>query len=138
MCFGNRIGFEFQRKLTENELFMPHYGSFIIELDGAEKDGETVIGKTTEEYNIFTKDYTLSLDSLQKTWESKLEPVFPCRIKTVLSAVESYEYDAKKRVFPTIKTASLRYSFLFFREQTVNTIRQERLRKPAAILKLWW
>lgn len=105
MCFGNRIGFEFQRKLTENELFMPHYGSFIIELDGAEKDGETVIGKTTEEYNIFTKDYTLSLDSLQKTWESKLEPVFPCRIKTVLSAVESYEYDAKKRVFPTIKTA---------------------------------
>lgn len=105
MCFGNRIGFKFERKLTENELFMPHYGAFIIEIEGTETEGETVIGKTTEEYNIFAKDYTLSLDSLQKTWESKLEPVFPCRIKTVLSAVESYEYDAKKRVFPTIKTA---------------------------------
>ena len=105
MCFGNRIGFEFERKLTEEELFMPHYGAFIIELNGAEMDGETAIGKTTEEYNIFAKDYTLSLDSLQKTWESKLEPVFPCRIKTVLSAVESYEYDAKKRAFPTIKAA---------------------------------
>lgn len=105
MCFGNRIGFEFERKLTEEELFMPCYGAFIIELEGDEKDGETVIGKTAEEYNIFAKDYTLSLDSLQKTWESKLEPVFPCRIKTVLSAVESYEYDAKKRAFPTIKAA---------------------------------
>ncbi len=105
MCFGNRIGFEFERKLTENELFMPSYGSFIIELDGQANEDELVIGKTTEEYNIFGKDYTLSLDSLQATWEGKLEPVFPCRIKTVLSAVESYEYDAKKRAFPTIKAA---------------------------------
>lgn len=108
MCFGNRIGFKFERKLTENELFMPHYGAFIIEIEGAETEGETVIGKTTEEYNIFAKDYTLSIDSLQKTWESKLEPVFPCRIKTALSAVESYEFEAKKRVFPTIKSAKPR------------------------------
>ncbi len=105
MCFGNRIGFEFERKLTESELFMPHYGAFIIELDGPAAESEYAIGKTAEEYNIFGKDYTLSLDSLQKTWESKLEPVFPCRIKTVLSAVESYEYSAKMRAFPTIKAA---------------------------------
>lgn len=108
MCFGNRIGFKFERKLTENELFMPHYGAFIIEIEGAETEDEIFIGKTTEEYNIFAKDYTLSLDSLQKTWESKLEPVFPCRIKTALSAVESYEFETKKRAFPTIKSAKPR------------------------------
>ncbi|MCM1227294.1 MAG: phosphoribosylformylglycinamidine synthase [Clostridium sp.] len=108
MCFGNRIGFEFAKKLDENELFMPHYGSFIIELEGKAEENENVIGRTMEVYNIFAKDYTLSLDSLQKTWEYKLEPVFPCRIKTVLSAVESYEFDAKKRAFPTIKAAKPR------------------------------
>ena len=108
MCFGNRIGFEFSRKLSENELFMPCYGSFIIELEGEPEENENVIGKTTSEYNIFAKDYVLSIDSLQKTWESKLEPVFPCRIQTNLSAVEAYEYRAEKRLAPSIKSAKPR------------------------------
>ena len=105
MCFGNRIGFEFAGKLSEEELFLPHYGAFIIEIEGNVNEGETLLGKTKPEYNIFTSKYTLSLDSLQQTWESKLEPVFPCRIKTALTAVESYSYDAKKRAFPSIKAA---------------------------------
>ena len=105
MCFGNRIGFEFAGKLSEEELFLPHYGAFIIEIKGDVNEGETLLGKTKPEYNIFTSKYTLSLDSLQQTWESKLEPVFPCRIKTALTAVESYSYDAKKRAFPSIKAA---------------------------------
>ncbi|MGN1480988.1 phosphoribosylformylglycinamidine synthase [Porcipelethomonas sp.] len=105
MCFGNRIGFAFENKLSEEELFLPYYGAFIIEIDGEPKENETLLGKTKSEYNIFTKNYTLSLDSLQQTWESKLEPVYPCRIKTALSAVESYEYNAKKRAFPSIKAA---------------------------------
>ena len=100
MCFGNRIGFEFAGKLSEEELFLPHYGAFIIEIEGDVNEGETLLGKTKPEYNIFTSKYTLSLDSLQQTWESKLEPVFPCRIKTALTAVESYSYDAKKSAFP--------------------------------------
>ncbi|MDE5917633.1 MAG: phosphoribosylformylglycinamidine synthase subunit PurQ, partial [Oscillospiraceae bacterium] len=108
MCFGNRIGFEFSRKLSESELFMPCYGSFIIELEGEPEENENVIGKTTSEYNIFAKDYVLSIDSLQKTWESKLEPVFPCRIQTNLSAVEAYEYKAEKRLAPSIKSAKPR------------------------------
>ena len=105
MCFGNRIGFAFENRPSEEELFLPHYGSFIIEIDGEALENEIVLGKTKQEYNIFTKSYTLSLDSLQKTWENKLEPVFPCRIKTTLSAVEAYEFNAAKRAFPSIKAA---------------------------------
>ena len=105
MCFGNRIGFKFETKLSEEELFMPHYGAFIIEIDGEAADGEVVLGKTVHDYNIFTHNCTLSLDSLQKTWEDKLEPVYPCRIKTSLAAVEAYEHNATKRAFPTIKAA---------------------------------
>lgn len=71
-------------------------------IDGEALENEIVLGKTKQEYNIFTKSYTLSLDSLQKTWENKLEPVFPCRIKTTLSAVEAYEFNAAKRAFPSI------------------------------------
>ncbi len=103
MCFGNRIGFKFTKKLSENELFMPHYGSFIIEIDGEPKENEEVLGKTVHNYNIFTFNYTLSLESLQKTWEEKLEPVYPCRIKTTLSAVEAYKYKNGKKLSPAIK-----------------------------------
>ncbi len=105
MCFGNRIGFKFTAKLTEEEMFMPHYGAFIIEIDGDAAENETVLGKTTEDYNIFTFNCTLSLESLQKTWEDKLEPVYPCRIKTSLSAVEAYEYNSTKKLSPMIKAA---------------------------------
>ncbi|MBE6845751.1 MAG: phosphoribosylformylglycinamidine synthase [Ruminococcus sp.] len=105
MCFGNRIGFKFETKLSEEELFMPHYGAFIIEIDGEAADSEVVLGKTVHDYNIFTHNCTLSLDSLQKTWEDKLEPVYPCRIKTSLAAVEAYEHNASKRAFPAIKAA---------------------------------
>ena len=110
MCFGNRIGFKFTKKLSENELFMPCCGGFIIELEGKAKEDELIIGKTVHDYNIFTQSCTLSLESLQKTWESKLEPVYPCRIKTSLTAVEAYEYNiqASKRVFPVIKSAKPR------------------------------
>ena len=105
MCFGNRIGFKFAKKLSESELFTPCYGAFIIELEGDAQDNENVIGTTLHDYNIFTKNCTLSLDSLQKTWEEKLEPVFPCRIKTTSSAVEAYSFNAEKRAFPIIKEA---------------------------------
>ncbi len=105
MCFGNKIGFKFSKKLSDQELFMPCYGAFIIELNGEAIEGEEVIGKTIHDYNIFTQNCTLSLESLQKTWEEKLEPVFPCRIKTTGSAVEAYEHNAAKRAFPIIKTA---------------------------------
>ncbi len=105
MCFGNRIGFKFTKKLSESELFMPHYGAFIIEINGDAKDNEEVLGKTVHDYNIFTFNYTLSLDSLQKTWEGKLEPVYPCRIKTTLAAVEPYKYTSGKKLSPAIKAA---------------------------------
>ena len=80
MCFGNKIGFEFTSHLSGEELFRPCYGAFIIELNGAAADGENVIGKTIEDYKILCRDYTVSLDNLQRVWEAKLEPVFPCRI----------------------------------------------------------
>ena len=108
MAMGNHIGFEFTKTLPEKILFAPFAGSFVIELNGAAKDGEEIIGRTTEQYKVFSDSYTLSLDTLQKAWEGKLESVFPCRIKTAFASIEAYSHSAKQRPVPTVKVAKPR------------------------------
>lgn len=108
MCFGNKLGFEFTSKLSAQQLFKPCYGVFIIELDGAAKQSENVIGVTKSEYKIMNFDYSINLDALQRTWEGKLESVFPCRIKTTETTPEAYVYPSTKRLAPAIKAAQPR------------------------------
>ncbi len=108
MAFGNHIGFEFTKVLPERILFEPCAGSFIVELNGAAKSGEEVIGRTTEQYKIFSDTQTISLDTLQKAWEGKLESVFPCRIKTPFATIEAYSHKAATRPAPAVKTAKPR------------------------------
>ena len=108
MCFGNKLGFEFTSKLSAQQLFKPCYGAFIIELDGAAKQSENVIGVTKSEYKIMNFDYSINLDALQRTWEGKLESVFPCRIKTTETTPEAYVYPSTKRLAPVIKAAQPR------------------------------
>ena len=108
MCFGNKIGFEFTSHLSGEELFRPCYGAFIIELNGAAADGENVIGKTIEDYMILCRDYTVSLDNLQRVWEAKLEPVFPCRIKTTDTTPETYSNANRIQRSASIKVAQPR------------------------------
>jgi len=105
MCFGNKFGFEFTARLTPEQLFKPCYGAFIIELKGNAMPYENVIGKTIEEYKILCLDYTLNLDTLQRIWEGKLESVFPCRIKTTDTTPETYAYNNKIKLAPSIKVA---------------------------------
>ena len=108
MCFGNKLGFRFTKKLTEKQLFDPCYGSFIVEVNGSTKGSETVIGevlKQTDEFMIDNIDYTVSLDALLKAWESKLEPVYPCIIPTEDTKPEAYRYEKKTVLRPAVKTA---------------------------------
>lgn len=105
MCFGNKIGFEFTSSLTPQQLFKPCYGSFIIELNCPAMPYENVIGMTRKDYKILCPNYTLTLDSLQRVWEGKLETVFPCRIKTTEATPETYSFSNKIKLFPAIKSA---------------------------------
>jgi phosphoribosylformylglycinamidine synthase len=108
MAMGNHIGFEFTKQLPETVLFQPIPGSFLIELEGPAKDGEEVIGRTTAQYKIFSDSYTISMDTLQKAWEGKLESVFPCRIKTEFKTIEAYTHKAASRPAPAVKVAKPR------------------------------
>ncbi len=81
MSLGNRVGFKFENKPSNDLMFYSRYGSFVIELAGEAAEEETVIGVTTDSYTIDCISYTIDMTALQKSWEDKLEPVFPCNIK---------------------------------------------------------
>lgn len=105
MAFGNRIGFSFTKKLSAAELFQPCAGAFIIELSGSAQNGEEVIGITTEAKTIEAPEYTLDMEELINVWEKKLEPVFPCRIKTTSEVPEAYSFNRTEALSAGIKEA---------------------------------
>ena len=108
MCFGNKLGFEFTERLAPETLFKPTYGAFIIELTGEASDDEIVIGKVIDSYKICTIDYIVGLDSLQRVWEGKLEPVFPCRIKTTDVTPAKYSFKGTEKLASAEKFAKPR------------------------------
>ena len=77
---GNRIGFALEEDVNINRLFKKCYGGFLLETDEEIEDLE-LLGKTIGEFELRTKDETISLDELQTRYEEKLESVYPCNIK---------------------------------------------------------
>ena len=98
MSLGNRIGFKFDKKLSEDLLFYSRYGAFVVELDGNPFTVENVIGETIAEYKIDCKDYVVDMAEIQKKWEDRLEPVFPCNIKTEDKPAKIFTYTTKDTV----------------------------------------
>ena len=107
MCFGNGFGFRFTQKLSEKTLFNPVYGSFLVEVSETQ-DTDNVIGYVEEVPTIITPEYSVSVDELLKAWEQKLEPVFPCRIKTPDTKVPVYSYRRTERLSSAVKFAKPR------------------------------
>lgn len=131
MCFGNGIGFTFDRQLTDAELFQPCCGGFLLELCGDAEDGEDVIGSTSEKPEIVCPKFTLQLDKLLAVWEKKLEPVFPCRIKTTTEVPEKLSYPRKTTLSASVKSAQPRVLIPVFPAQTANTTPHVSLSVPA-------
>ena len=81
MCFGNKIGFAFNRDIDRTTLFAPLAGSFVVEL----KEGDMclegleykLLGTTLEDEEIIIDGEELPLDDLIERWMAPLEPVFP-------------------------------------------------------------
>ena len=78
MALGNRIGAKLA-ELTDEELFTPVYGAFVIELAG-EADGIKVIGETVPEYEIACGGVKLDIAGLEKKWDDVLEPIFKAQL----------------------------------------------------------
>ena len=107
MAVGNRLGFVFDKDVSEQALFARNYGSFVLELSEDVPAGVT-LGHTAGE-PVFTRgDIRLSLDELQTAYEDKLEPVYPCNIPSEGKAIPAFAYEAKTWPAPAVKCAKPR------------------------------
>ncbi len=92
MSLGNRIGAKLE-KLSDEELFTPVYGAFVLELDNSENiDGIRIIGETIPDYEIISGDIRLDCSKLEEKWDGVLEPVFKQKLP-YQPAPEKIEYN---------------------------------------------
>lgn len=87
MAIGNNYGFEFRDELTREDLYVPTYGSIVLELnnndieieDGIKDLDYRVVGKTKKEADICYRDMRVTnLDTIN-TWVYALDSVYPLR-----------------------------------------------------------
>ena len=114
MCFGNRIGFEFNEGLTKEELFLPDYGSLIIEISSDKDPIElfhgleiSQLGTTINQYQIKINNETIDGDKAQSAWEEPLESIFPVKEKAE-GIMKEIPYYNGEMIKSKIKTASPR------------------------------
>ena len=109
MALGNRIGFTFADTLpADYDLFAPCYGAFLLELDAValtelqasaadadevacdqnlqtllnELEHAVLLGETTEDYLLQFGEEAVDMEETEQLYERKLEPVYPCNLKT--------------------------------------------------------
>ena len=104
MAIGNGFGFRFESALSMEELFGYAYGGFVLELTGEEAVG-TLLGEITADGCFTCGGQALSLAALQKQYEDKLEPVYPCNIPTQTAPMQTFSYTAGCKAAPAVKHA---------------------------------
>lgn len=77
MAFGNKTGFTFASNLSQEDLFAPLQASFVIETDGNDDFGGTVLGTTNDNAVFIIDGAVYTCDELIDAWTGKLERVFP-------------------------------------------------------------
>lgn len=106
MAFGNKLGVSLRTELAKNELFLPDYGSVIIEINkedagklsdyGFASEDYDVIGEVTDEEVFRYGNETITIDEACSSWMGTLEKVYPTRIDSHFEQYETKLYDAKK------------------------------------------
>ena len=104
MCFGNGVGFDIDASVSDEELFGYGYGSFILELAGAQTAGRP-LGRTTCGGAIRRGAEAVDLAELLKSYEDRLEPVYSCNIAQPQADIPAFEYSARSTAAPAVRTA---------------------------------
>ena len=110
MAMGNGIGFEYDKALTQEEIFGYDYGAFIVEVCGSDAgtacgDAGLLIGRTTDDGFISRCGEKLALEDLCSIYEEKLEPVYPCNIRAEGEVPEAISFASSKTFSASVKTA---------------------------------
>ncbi|MGN0527423.1 MAG: phosphoribosylformylglycinamidine synthase [Acutalibacteraceae bacterium] len=104
MAFGNGFGFEFNGKLTVEDIFKYNYASFLLECS-EEIEGATFVGTVTAKEEFVFNGESVSAKEILGIYEDKLESVYSCNIKDSNSPVKNFEFNATERKAPAIKVA---------------------------------
>ena len=81
MCIGNSLGFSFSYDISLDDIFGYRYGAFILEFTGSDTLG-LYLGKTRSLPEINYGGEIVLLRDLLLRYETKLEGVYPCNIRT--------------------------------------------------------
>ncbi len=107
MSMGNGFGFEFDSSLSLEDIFGYNYGSFLVETV-EEIDNADYIGRITNELNFVYGDEIVDALLINSIYESKLEGVYKCNIKSDDKSVDAFSYMADTRKSPAVKCAKPR------------------------------
>lgn len=105
MCFGNKVGVEINGVTENDELFVPNYGSLVLEVEAA-KNVEIlfsgldikILGHTIEAPSIILKagknttETVIDLNNIIDKWMQPLETIFPTKTEEVVKPVETCHY----------------------------------------------
>lgn len=105
MCFGSRIGFEFENGLDSVTLYAPLEGSLVIAADSCDLYGAKLLGKTSANEEITMGGESVSLCELEKAYVSRLEPVFRTSAKEPDINFPIENYTERNSAAPAIKAA---------------------------------
>ncbi|NCB05735.1 MAG: phosphoribosylformylglycinamidine synthase, partial [Clostridia bacterium] len=109
MGLGNGLGFRFDESLTQEALFAPRLGAFVVELAQGETIG-TTLGETQEQRRIVWRWEAIDLTALEAAYENTLEAVFPTRTNTERDLPELPVFHASERIKPRVSgTAKPRF-----------------------------
>ena len=104
MCFGNMIGFEFEKDISLDTVFSYNYASFIVEADG-EIENALLLGKTTDAKAISFGEDEIALEKLLGVYENKLESVYRCNIDQGTKKLETFSFVPNEKRSAAIRTA---------------------------------
>ena len=109
MAMGSRIGVSLDG-VSEDELFLPLYGSIVCELaDGAPVPaGLEVVGFTSDYPMINALGTIVSLEEARKAWTAPLESVFPTTAESKHSVAPYKPYTARNANKPALRVAKPR------------------------------
>ncbi|MDF2941491.1 MAG: phosphoribosylformylglycinamidine synthase [Herbinix sp.] len=106
MAFGNKLGVTLCDTLSEQDLFLPAYGSILVEMskmdakslieDGFSPEEVTEIGIVTDKEEFIFGEVKISLEEALNSWMGTLEKVYPTQSQVAAVTLETKLYDAKK------------------------------------------
>ena len=107
MAFGNMIGVEFDKAVTNDMLFFAPMGSIVLEVE-EDIEGAVYLGTTNNSGKITAAGVEIDLDEAVKAWTKPLEKVFPTKAGHFDSESETYSYDKRNVTVATEKFAKPR------------------------------